>query len=66
MTYLVSCQFCNKRLSTLIEIWMKIYLVSDSNCKHCKPIMPKLFLRGMTGDVWCTFSVDDTTHGAYN
>jgi hypothetical protein len=45
----------------MIENLMKNYLVSDSNCQHCKPIIPQKKLQGMPIKVGLTFSVGGTT-----
>jgi hypothetical protein len=34
-------------LSWMIDIWMKIHLVSESFAQHCKSIMLKVLLQGM-------------------
>ena len=57
--YLLLSATCDEILSWMIEIWMKIHLVSDSNCNTLNPYSPKI-LQGMTNNVGLTFSVGDT------
>ena len=45
----------------MIEIWMKIHLVSDSNCNIVNLYSPKKNLQGMPNNVGLISSVSDTT-----
>jgi hypothetical protein len=56
-SYLLLLATYDEILSWLIEIWMKKYLVSNSNCKYNPPKK----LQGMKNNVRITFSVGDTT-----
>ena len=38
--YMLLSTTCDEILSWMIEIWMKIHLVSDSNHRHCKSVIP--------------------------
>ena len=50
---------CYEMLSWMIEIWVKSYLVSDSNCNVINLESPKK-LQIMKNNVGLTFSVGDT------
>ena len=50
---------CDEILSWMIEIWMKIHLVSDSNC-NTLIYNPPIKLQGMTTKVRLTSSIGDT------
>ena len=50
---------CYEMLSWMIEIWVKSYLVSDSNCNVINLESPKN-LQIMKNNVGLTFSVGDT------
>ena len=51
---------CQQFLMKMIEIWMKIHLVSDSNCSTVIYNTPDK-LQGMINNIGLTFSVGDTT-----
>ena len=57
--YLLLSSTCEKLKSWIIEIWMKIHLISDNNCNTINLQSPKKF-QGMTHFVGLTFSVGDT------
>ena len=50
---------CGEILSWLIEIWMKVHLVSDSSCNSVNLESPHPQLQRMTNNVGFTFSVGD-------
>ena len=63
--YLLLSATCDEMLSWMINIWMKNYLVRDSNCNtanlHSPPPKKKQKTKqGMTNNVGLTFSVGDT------
>ena len=58
--YFLLLATCDEILLWKIEIRMKNHLVSDSNCKHYKAIIPQIFTRYMTTTVTLTFNVGDT------
>jgi hypothetical protein len=58
--------FVNEILSQMIEIWMKINVVTDHSCNIEKNIQCLQFLLEMTNNIKFTFSIGDTTPAVYN
>ena len=56
--YLLLSATCDEILSSMIEIWMRKHLVSDSNCNTINLEFPKN-LQGRTKNVGLTFSVGE-------
>ena len=57
---LFSSTTCDELLLWMIEIWIKIDPVCDSNCKNCNSIIFPKKLQGLKNIFGLTFSVVDT------
>ena len=57
--YILLSTTCDEIQSCMIEIWIKIHLVSDNNCNTVDLEYPKK-LQGMTNNVGLTFCVGDS------